>query len=745
MRRGRAVAAAVLSLLTAISVPLRTVADSSNANGTNTTVNTAAYAFYRRYEYGYRVTVYAGRDIKDYPSAGEALDNLLSVKRLSEDGDFFKIGQADLVNAAMSWHISDNTYVGMKNKQDYRSDVGSFAPVRAGDGLPGGGSYCFWVWNLPVFRGEDSVNSYYRGSGTSRFSPDYVALYGTEDEEIPVDSLTPEEYFLSRTVLSALLCQMSFEKTGNADWWRSLFAGEHPVVFRKGERTLVCGSDIGRGEVDPSSESCSVAYAVTYEPLVLCYLRGSADSVLFTATEFALSQGSVWNWFYTASNTRPDGIWPANGNHSFRAGGAVYNYDPVCLYTAGKQAQAVQSLVFGSLPSSVYLDRSWFGHPAFSSTVTDEEGSRIVSGDGRWWSVQAIVEYGGWGMEFFSPLSAAEEPSPEIDLAISPVLPNADYVSGLGTVISFAVSNNSSVKDITPDDGTYVRIIVSDSDGETLFSLQRRLNALPAGASTRVWTPYTVPEGTAGDRLFISGELLFSGGGSDLTPQDNSCSFDVNVAQPPDNTVPGEGFSPAPGSAGGILGGYSGTARWTEWEWSEGEGFVRCDYEAGISVSAEGTPSPAAHAEYDRLRDCWTVKSGYGFSVGADSEVLLTVSRDGGAPQECGESEERMTPVQCAEALFPEKDFVYGKGRSETLVRVSESGGASRFVFRKNPEADGERIHYIPVNYPDGDRNYSAAVLFSQCWTPAGMISAACPMPPFTVSGSLFDDWYAGR
>ncbi|MBO4322343.1 MAG: hypothetical protein J5919_05015, partial [Clostridia bacterium] len=141
MRRGRAVAAAVLSLLTALSVPLRTVADSSNANGTNTTVNTAAYAFYRRYEYGYRVTVYASRDIKDYPSAGEALDNLLSVKRLSEDGDFFKIGQADLVNAAMSWHISDNTYVGMKNKQDYRSDVGSFAPVRAGDGLPGGGSY----------------------------------------------------------------------------------------------------------------------------------------------------------------------------------------------------------------------------------------------------------------------------------------------------------------------------------------------------------------------------------------------------------------------------------------------------------------------------------------------------------------------------------------------------------------------------------------------------------------------------
>ena len=85
---------------------------------------------------------------------------------------------------------------------------------------------------------------------------------------------------------------------------------------------------------------------MTYEPLVLCYLRGSADSVLFTATEFALSQGSVWNWFYTASNTRADGIWPANGNHSFRAGGAVYNYDPVCLYTAGKQAQAVQSLVF---------------------------------------------------------------------------------------------------------------------------------------------------------------------------------------------------------------------------------------------------------------------------------------------------------------------------------------------------------------------------------------------------------------
>ena len=196
---------------------------------------------------------------------------------------------------------------------------------------------------------------------------------------------------------------------------------------------------------------------------------GAAALLLFVICGFQMCRNSdvdltvmyAGSCLLSRSESAEMGIWPANGNHSFRAGGAVYNYDPVCLYTAGKQAQAVQSLVFGSLPSSVYLDRSWFGHPAFSSTVTDEEGSRIVSGDGRWWSVQAIVEYGGWGMEFFSPLSAAEEPSPEIDLAISPVLPNADYVSGLGTVISFAVSNNSSVKDITPDDGTYVRITVS--------------------------------------------------------------------------------------------------------------------------------------------------------------------------------------------------------------------------------------------------------------------------------------------
>ena len=714
-------------------------ADTSNANGTNTSVNAAEYAFFRRYEYGYRVSVYAGAEIKSYPSSESGLGIVLSGMSLSDfGGDFIRIGQVDLVNTAMAGHISNNTYVGGRSKIDYRDNGFSFSPVCAGDTAAGGG-YCFWVWDLPVFDGEDGIFSYFSRGEKSPFSPEYLAVE-EEDEEIPVSQLSPERFFLSRTVLSALLKQISFEETGSDDWWGSLFAGEYPVEFRRGSAKLVCGEGISKNEVDPSAGTNIVPFAVVYEPLVLCYLRGSADSALLTATEYALSQGSFWNWFFTSGNSGAEGVWPANGNHRFGISGRVYDYSPVNIPTGGKTAQAVQSLVFGSLPASVYLDRNWFGHPAFSESVTDAEGNRIVSYDGRWWSVQAAVEYGGWGMEFFAPVK-----SPDayigMDLSVAPVLPNAGYVSGFGTVLSFTVSNRSATRNVYPGDGVKLRITVRNKSGAAVFTDERPLEALPAGATSTVWTGWKVPDGMTGG-ITVTGELIFPEE-DDISPGNDSCSFSAAASPPTVMSAADPGYSGSTMSAGEIPGASYDTASWTEWSWDEDEGFVRSDFRVRISSDAVCQPDPASNAVFDPGSGSWTVRSGYGFFLEVSAVPYALISRGGGSYEPCDLPDGEVSPVQSAVALFPEHAFAETDGAATTMV--SAESGSGLFILPENSAAGGKRIHYIPVNYPDGEENYSPAVVLTQCWTPAGMIGAVCPAQPLSVSGSLFDDWYAGR
>ena len=98
-------------------VPLPAAADTSNGNGSNGTVNAADYAFYRKYEYGYRVSVYIGLDIRTYPQDEDELGGELSGMSLSSDGgQFALLGRVDLVNFALGGQIKKNTFVGDRGK-----------------------------------------------------------------------------------------------------------------------------------------------------------------------------------------------------------------------------------------------------------------------------------------------------------------------------------------------------------------------------------------------------------------------------------------------------------------------------------------------------------------------------------------------------------------------------------------------------------------------------------------------------
>lgn len=95
------------------------------------------------------------------------------------------------------------------------------------------------------------------------------------------------------------------------------------------------------------------------------------------------------------------------------------------------------------------------------------------------------------------------------------------------------------------------------------------------------------------------------------------------------------------------------------------------------------------------------------------------------------------TAVQRGYMQFPEFRFAPLTGQYCTLQKASGT-----FQFAANPAADGERVHFIPVWYPDG--SYQASCYVYDCWTPAGMIAARLDTSRLTISGSLYDDWYVG-
>jgi len=747
MKRTAAVFAAVVILFSYTMVPV--LADTSNANGSNTTVNSADYAYYRKYEYGYRVSVYAGLRVRNYPSDRERLSSLLYSSSLAAGSeDYALLGTVDLVNPAMGAQIKRNTYVGGMSKISYREEGAGFVPRYTCEYDTCGQLYSFWKWDLPVFKNADGsekdIFTYFKGGTTADVSPDAVALGESDDELTEIEYVTPEEYFLSRTTLAALLTQISIQKSGNGDWFGNLFAGKDPIEITSSGQKLICGEDVWEDDLDPLGRCNMIPFVVIYEPLVLVYLRGSTESVLLTATEFAMSQGINWNWFTATSNTK-NGIWPANGNHILRIAGKSYDYTPLEIDTGDKTAQAVQSLVFGSLPSSVYLDESWFGHPKFSDSIEDPEGNRLLSNDGNWWSVQAIVEYGGWGMEFFAPADAGE--GDELDLGITPVLPNAAYAKGKQVVTSFNVSNASALRSVFPDDGITAEMTVYDQlTGRTLTVESDGTLALPVKDSTVVWFSWTVPE-DAGDKLIIRGRIVFPGGGTDITPANNVCSFNAVAGLLTDSSVPSEGYLTERVPSGLPPADHTDRAYWSEWRYEQGTGFVKYTFSCRIDTGVASVPDPAGHPVYDGIADGWTVKSGYGFELNARAGVIIEAVKSVRGAYVSVEVPDgyAVSPVQYASACFPEKGYSTDNGKYETLEEAGTASGGVKWQFRENPDAEGDRIHYIPVSYPDGDGNYSPYVIFSQCWTPAGMIEAGASPKAFSISGSLFDDWYQGR
>lgn len=126
------------------------------------------------------------------------------------------------------------------------------------------------------------------------------------------------------------------------------------------------------------------------------------------------------------------------------------------------------------------------------------------------------------------------------------------------------------------------------------------------------------------------------------------------------------------------------------------------------------------------------MKSGYGYTV----NWPVTTKTGSGLLSPPAAA---ITPSQDVRLYFPEFQYGMTLGQYRTL----DAAGTNTFVLPVNPNADNDRLHFVPLWYPDGD--YTVQGYAGDLWTPVGMMSGYLTSDPITIKESAYDDWYVGQ
>ena len=310
---------------------------------------------------------------------------------------------------------------------------------------------------------------------------------------------------------------------------------------------------------------------------------------------------------------------------------------------------------------------------------------------------------------------------PAYSLSLEMIQPNAAYREGTDVVSSFYLVNQGG-SGVTPAEN--ISVIFKVYRGSTVIkTVTLSKVVVPANEKNLLYFKWSVPSSLGSDKLYISAEISEAGESYGLIKNMYaSCKYEVSttpdtqfeISAPEGYTVPA-----APSS--------NNTAKkWTEWVYENGA-FKQVTYGIGISDAAVSVV-PDASANAEKKNGVWTMKSGYSVSLSVDNGTKTVNGCT--APDSPA-----YTKAQYAAALFPEFGYQKSADNYRTLELVS-----GKWVFRQN--ADYGRLHFTPLWFPDGP--YIAAVVISDLWTPAGMLTRTANANTITIDGSAYDDWSIG-
>ena len=307
------------------------------------------------------------------------------------------------------------------------------------------------------------------------------------------------------------------------------------------------------------------------------------------------------------------------------------------------------------------------------------------------------------------------------ELSLEAITPNAAYRESTEVITSFNLVNKGEGECLPTDNVSVVFKVYKDS---TVIKTVTQSNVVvPGNEKNLLFFKWTVPSNLGSSKIYVSAEIVENGGSYGLIKnQYATCKY--NVYATPDTQY--EASAPDGFTAPNAPTATSETAKWSVWTYENGS-FKKVNYGMAISdAAATITPDESANAK--QQNGGWVMKSGYGYGISVNNGIK-TLSGYSAAPSSA------YTNAQYALALFPEFGYAQTSGNSRTLELVS-----GKWIFREND--DYGRIHFTPLWYPDGP--YTATVLQSDCWTPAGMISRKTNTNTITISGSAYDDWFIG-
>lgn len=307
-------------------------------------------------------------------------------------------------------------------------------------------------------------------------------------------------------------------------------------------------------------------------------------------------------------------------------------------------------------------------------------------------------------------------------IQIEAIEPNSQYREGVRVISSFRVINESEDEEFTPDRNVTVKFTVKKG-GSQIYSANKTGVVLPLNETNLVYFKWTVPTGLENANVTVSAEVLLD----DLHMDKASMSVPTRKVadyQTPDTQY--ERSKPDDWSAVSIPSETAESKSWSEWVYENGS-FKKNNYRISTSSVLTITPdtgSPSGGGS--------SIKSGYGFTLKWEPEVTSTGSS--------AATTAMYTNAQTAYARFPEFKYTMTSSTCRLLEKTSDY-----FQFYTNDSAEGDRLHFTPLWYPNGSGNYTVSVQGYDIWTPMGMLTINENSNSMTVNGSLYDDYFIGR
>ncbi len=318
--------------------------------------------------------------------------------------------------------------------------------------------------------------------------------------------------------------------------------------------------------------------------------------------------------------------------------------------------------------------------------------------------------------------------------SLEPIMPNAPYRQGTEVITSYYVVNDTAYV-YGPSDGLKVLLSIYDKNGNLVESMTQDA-IVPANETQLVYFKWLVPEKegpfTMKAYLYVpryDAETELQIKTNEVITADALFTPDTQY----ESSKPNGWTKPTKPTS------LTGTANWYRWEYNNGS-FQKVLY--GISATpGSATITPDSKTAYKEL-NTWYMKSGYGFFMNASTSAIGSLSGYNMPGTDA------YTKSQYAYAAFPEYrysgsiDAAEGSHIStlqQTAADVLELYPFSVQLANGSIKEYG-RKHFTPIWFPDGD--YYVKVVYSDIWTPMGMVTASNGSSKIVIDGNMYDDWY---